>query len=93
MPHVENDPEALDGFKHQLIAFDRLLAEEYAKIVAGWRDMADVWRDDQYDHLGTSLEEVGQGIRAYLDAAESHEQYLQDLVTELEAVRSIRIRR
>ena len=93
MPHVENDPEALDQFRDQLVAFDRLLAEEYDRMVARWRDASSFWADDQYEHMGESLEEVGKGIRVWLDTSEAHEEYLRKLVTELEALRSIRIRR
>ena len=93
MSRVENEPEALDAFRHQLIAFDRLLSDEYRKIVGEWAGLSDVWNDQQYQECGSSLQEVGRGIEAYLGAAEGHEDYLQKLVTELLAVQAIRIRR
>lgn len=93
MSRVENEPEALDAFRHQLIAFDKLLGEEYRKIVGEWASLADVWNDQQYHECGASLQEVGRGIETFLSAAEGHEEYLQKLVTELLAVQAIRIRR
>ena len=54
--------DALREFRARLIKFNQGLADDFAAMERHWRDLHDIWHDDQYDQFGEALSEATTGI-------------------------------
>jgi hypothetical protein len=82
--------DALREFRARLIKFNQGLADDFAAMERHWRDLHDIWHDDQYDQFGEALSEATPGISRYLTATEYHEAYLRRFIDQLQAATDMR---